>query len=132
MRLRVVAAAISDESGRWLLADRPPGRHLAGLFEFPGGKVEPGESDAAALTRELAEELAIDCEVGALLSEVEHCYPERTVHLLLYRARIIRGTPAPQEGQQLRWVSADAMRSLPMPPADGPLVEALAESATKR
>jgi len=128
--LRVVAAAISDGRGRWLLADRPPGRHLAGLFEFPGGKVEADETDAAALARELREELGIECEIGSLVSEVQHDYPERSVHLLLYQAQIVRGTPRPREGQRLQWATAQAMRALPMPPADGPLVEALSVLVT--
>ncbi|MEM1025595.1 MAG: (deoxy)nucleoside triphosphate pyrophosphohydrolase [Myxococcota bacterium] len=123
--IRVVAAAIVDTEGRWLLADRPPGRHLAGLFEFPGGKVEPGESDQTALVRELEEELGITCEIGSLLSELTHHYPERSVHLLLYRAQIARGRPTPREGQRLEWATTLQMRVLPMPPADGPFIDAL-------
>lgn len=123
----VAAAALIDGEGRVLLTERPAGKSLAGLWEFPGGKFESGETPEAALVRELKEELAIDVAASDLapLTFASHGY--ETMHLLmpLFLCRTWRGAPAPVEGQALRWVRADEMRVLPMPPADVPLVERL-------
>ena len=123
----VVAAALIDADGRVLLAERPPGKPMAGLWEFPGGKVRPDETPEAALIRELAEELAIDTKASCLapLTFASHAY--ETMHLLmpLYVCRRWWGTVQPQEGQRLAWVRAPALRQYPMPPADQPLVATL-------
>ncbi|MDA8870862.1 (deoxy)nucleoside triphosphate pyrophosphohydrolase [Rhizobiaceae bacterium] len=123
----VVACALVDADGRVLLAQRPKGKAMAGLWEFPGGKVDAGESPEAALIRELAEELGIETKAACLapLSFASHAY--ETFHLMmpLYVCRRWWGTPQPLEGQALKWVRPKAMRDLPMPPADVPLIAAL-------
>ncbi|QNT71078.1 8-oxo-dGTP diphosphatase MutT [Defluviicoccus vanus] len=126
-RLLVVAAALVDLDGRVLLAQRPAGKSLAGLWEFPGGKVKDGETPEAALVRELKEEIGIDITESCLapFTFASHTYP--TFHLLmpLYLCRVWRGTPTPSEGQPLKWVRPLDMRHYPMPPADIPLVAML-------
>mgnify|MGYP001039794541 CR=1 FL=1 len=129
--LRVVAAVLSSE-GRILLTQRPPGKHLAGLWEFPGGKVEPDESDEAALRRELREELGVQSRVKGLVAEIVHDYPEKRVHLLLYDAEITAGRPEPKDASDLAWFMLEELRTLPMPDADAPLIEALAQRGTKQ
>ena len=123
--LMVVAAALVDADGRVLLQERPAGKPMAGLWEFPGGKIEAGESPEAALIRELKEELDIDTEMAclapatfasAILDDGRHLI------LLLYVCRKWRGLPRPMEGGALRWEYPAAMFSLPMPPADLPLI----------
>ena len=125
--LLVAAVALVDADGRVLLARRPEGKAMAGLWEFPGGKVGTGESPEAALVRELAEELAIDITRSCLapLTFASHAYDD--VHLLmpLYVCRVWRGMPTPCEGQELRWLYPKAMADLAMPPADAPLVAML-------
>lgn len=125
----VVACALIDADGRVLLSQRPADKTLGGLWEFPGGKVEPGESPEAALIRELREELTIDTEEACLapLTFASHAY--ETFHLLmpLYVCRRWRGSPEGHEGQVLKWVRPKEMRSYPMPPADLPLVTVLIE-----
>ena len=125
--LLVAAVALIDGDGRVLLARRPEGKALAGLWEFPGGKVGPGETPEAALIRELREELGIDVHESCLapLSFASHAY--ETFHLLmpLYVCRVWKGVVTPREGQRLRWVRPSALAELPMPPADKPLVAAL-------
>ncbi len=123
----VVAAMLIDGNGRVLAAERPPGKSLAGLWEFPGGKVEPGETPEAALVRELEEELGIavapgDCEPLAFAS---HGYGD--FHLLMpcWIVRRWAGAPAGRQGQALRWVTPAELAVLPMPPADAPLLVAL-------
>jgi 8-oxo-dGTP diphosphatase len=130
MNLRVVlvaAVALIDADGRVLLARRPPGKAMAGLWEFPGGKVEPGETPEAALIRELAEELGIDVKTACLapLTFASHGY--ETFHLLipLYVCRRWTGTPAAREGQDLAWVAPARLANYPMPPADKPLIPML-------
>jgi 8-oxo-dGTP diphosphatase len=126
MRLvHVVAAALVAEDGRVLLAQRPAGKSLAGLWEFPGGKLEPGETPEAALARELDEELGI--RVGPLIpfTFVSHAMDDFHLVMLLYWCRAWAGEPTGRDGQALRWERAEAMAQLPMPPADGPLVAAL-------
>jgi 8-oxo-dGTP diphosphatase len=123
----VVACALIDADGRVLLAQRPEGKTLAGLWEFPGGKVELGETPETSLIRELEEELGIITKAACLapLSFASHAY--ETFHLLmpLYICRRFEGNPTPREGQQLKWVRAKDLRQFAMPPADEPLVAAL-------
>jgi len=120
----VVVAAVIEDDGRFLLTLRPKGTHLADHWEFPGGKCEPGETHAAALARELREELDIDASVGALVHSIAHTYPERTVELHFYACGY-RGAPRPMIGQQMRWVARDALASLPFPEADRDLIRLL-------
>lgn len=123
----VAAVALVDADGRVLLAQRPPGKSMAGLWEFPGGKVDAGETPEAALVRELKEELGIDTAESCLapIAFASHSY--ETFHLLmpLYVARVWKGTPTPMEGQQLAWVKPVRMGDYPMPPADIPLIPIL-------
>ena len=125
--LTVVAVALLDTDHRILLAQRPTGKSMAGLWEFPGGKVEPGETPEAALVRELQEELGIDVRASCLapLTFASHSY--ETFHLLmpLYVCRSWRGKVTPREGQRIAWVTAQALRDYPMPPADAPLIPIL-------
>lgn len=125
--LLVAAAALLDKEGRVLLTQRPAGKSLAGAWEFPGGKVEGGETPEWALVRELKEELAIDVAASDLtpLTFASHTY--ETMHLLmpLFACRRWAGAPSPMEDQALRWVHPEEMRGLEMPPADVPLVEFL-------
>lgn len=123
--IHVVAAALVDADGRVLLAQRPEGKSLAGLWEFPGGKLEPGESPEAALARELEEELGITAPQLAPFTFVSFAYPEFHLVMLLYWCRAWTGVPHGRDGQALRWEWPVAMPALPMPPADVPLVEAL-------
>ena len=123
--IHVVAAALVDGDGRVLLAQRPEGKSLAGLWEFPGGKLEPGESPEAALERELAEELGIAAPDLAPFTFVSFAYPDFHLVMLLYWCRAWAGQPEGRDGQALRWERPAAMPGLPMPPADVPLVEAL-------
>jgi 8-oxo-dGTP diphosphatase len=119
----VVACALVDADGRVLLAKRPPGKPLAGLWEFPGGKVETGETPEAALIRELKEELDIDVTAKCLapLSFASHSYPEFHLLMPLYVCRRWEGDIAPLQGQQLAWVRAQKLADYAMPPADEPL-----------
>ena len=125
--LLVAAVALIDADGRVLLAQRPPGKSLAGLWEFPGGKVETGETPEAALIRELAEELGIDTKESCLapLTFASHAYPEFHLLMPLYACRRWSGTPTPREGQTLAWVRVAQLGNYPMPPADKPLIAML-------
>jgi 8-oxo-dGTP diphosphatase len=125
--LLVVAAALIDADGRVLLARRPPGKSMAGLWEFPGGKIADGETPEAALVRELKEELGIDLAHACLapLTFASHRYPDFHLLMPLYAARNWAGTPAPREGQELAWVWPLKLSDYPMPPADVPLVAML-------
>ncbi|WP_375464078.1 (deoxy)nucleoside triphosphate pyrophosphohydrolase [uncultured Methylobacterium sp.] len=122
--LLVVAVALVDGDGRVLVSERPPGKPLAGLWEFPGGKVEPGEQPEATLIRELAEEIDIRVEAPCLapLTFASHAYPDFHLLMPLYVCRRWSGTPCPLEGQALRWVRPRGLRDLAMPPADAPLI----------
>lgn len=122
--LLVAACALVDQDGRILLAQRPEGKSLAGLWEFPGGKVEPGETPEETLIRELEEELGIKTKIACLapLTFASHSY--ETFHLLmpLYVCRRYEGIPRGAEGQAIKWVKPQALRDYPMPPADEPLI----------
>ena len=128
-RLLVSAVALVDADGRVLVAKRPEGKSLAGLWEFPGGKVEEGERPEAALIRELKEELGIDVTESCLapLTFASHTYPDFHLLMPLYVCRKWKGIPHGLEGQELKWVPAKALRELPMPPADLPLIPHLEE-----
>ncbi|WP_044006205.1 8-oxo-dGTP diphosphatase MutT [Jannaschia sp. CCS1] len=125
--LLVSAVALIDAEGRLLLAQRPEGKSMAGLWEFPGGKVEDGETPEQALIRELQEELGIDTWESCLapLTFASHAY--ETFHLLmpLFACRKWNGIPQSREGQTLKWVRAADLRDYPMPPADIPLIPIL-------
>ena len=125
--LLVVAAALADEEGRVLLQQRAAGRHMAGLWEFPGGKVEHGERPEAALCRELHEELGIEVDEAALTPAAFASAElgERHLLLLLYLCRRWAGTPRPLDAAALRWARPEEMPALPMPPADEPLIPLL-------
>ncbi|GEP00489.1 (deoxy)nucleoside triphosphate pyrophosphohydrolase [Methylobacterium haplocladii] len=127
--LLVVAVALVDPDGRVLLAQRPPGKQLAGLWEFPGGKVEPGERPEETLIRELTEELGITVEEPCLapLTFASHAYPDFHLLMPLYICRRWQGTPRSMEGQALKWVRPGALRDMPMPPADAPLIPFLVD-----
>ena len=125
----VVAGVISDVRGRVLLARRTRGRDLAGLWEFPGGKREPGESPEAALARELREELGIEAAVGAPVLRVPQRYPHKRIVLDVRRIAAFHGTPRGLDGQALAWVPPHKLPDYPMPPADRPVVAALRQPA---
>ena len=120
----VVVAAVIERDGRFLVARRLSGTHLAGLWEFPGGKVATAETHEAALEREIAEE--IGCRISQLreIYRASHAYPERTVELYFYRGEL-HGAPQPMLGQELRWITREEFAALAFPPADGQLISRL-------
>jgi 8-oxo-dGTP diphosphatase len=122
--LLVAACALVDADGRVLLAQRPPGKQLAGLWEFPGGKVEPGETPEQCIIRELHEEIGIETEIPCLapLTFASHSYDDFHLLMPLFVCRRFRGIAQPREGQALKWVRPKQMRDYPMPPADAPLI----------
>ena len=119
-----VVAAVIERDGRILIARRPTGRHLEGLWEFPGGKRGAGESAEAALVREIREELDAAVTVGELLETVEWAYPEKTVRLQFFRCDLA-GEPRPVEGQEIAWVRPTELRDYAFPPADAALIARL-------
>ena len=123
----VSAVALVDADGRVLLAQRPEGKAMAGLWEFPGGKINPGETPETALIRELAEELGIDVAASCLapFTFASHSYPEFHLLMPLYVCRKWSGIPVAREGQRLTWVRPARLGDYPMPPADAPLVAML-------
>jgi 8-oxo-dGTP diphosphatase len=127
--LLVVAAALIDVDGRVLIAKRPEGKQLAGLWEFPGGKLGPGERPEDALIRELKEELDIAVKAPCLapLTFASHAYDDFHLLMPLYVSRKWEGFVRPMEGQEVTWVRAKALRDYPMPPADAPLIPALVD-----
>jgi len=123
----VSAAALIDPDGRVLLAQRPEGKSMAGLWEFPGGKIEPGETPEAALIRELYEELGIETWESCLapLPFASHTYDDFHLLMPLFACRKWQGTPMSREGQSLKWTQPSRLRDFPMPPADVPLIPIL-------
>ena len=127
--LLVVAVALVDEDNRILIAQRPEGKNLAGLWEFPGGKLEAGERPEVALIRELEEELGIKTKEACLapLTFASHAYDDFHLLMPLYICRRWEGVPQSREGQALKWVRAGVLRDYPMPPADLPLIAPLVD-----
>lgn len=121
----VVAAALYDAAGSVLIAQRPPGKHLAGRWEFPGGKVAAGESEDAALTRELREELGIEVHAGRPLMRLMHDYEDRSVELSLWIVERFSGVPRALDGQLLKWVPPARLAGEDLLEADRPFVAAL-------
>jgi 8-oxo-dGTP diphosphatase len=126
----VVVAAVIEAGDRFLVTRRQPGVHLAGLWEFPGGKIAAGEAHDAALRRELLEELDVGVEVGERIFQTAHSYDDRTVELHFYRCSL-EGRPRPLLGQEMRWVARDELPSLGFPPADAELIQLLTKSAAR-
>jgi len=120
----VVLAGVVERDGRFLVSRRLKGTHLADLWEFPGGKCEPGESHEVCLAREFREELDVDIEVGPELLTTEHVYPEKTVRLHFRRCGL-RGEPQPMLGQEMRWITRDELQTLSFPEADRDLIRML-------
>lgn len=136
--MTVVVAAVIEDNHRaasdgpgpmpaFLVTRRQPGVHLAGMWEFPGGKIHPGEAHGAALQRELREELDVELEVHECVYQTVHAYPERTVELYFYRCSL-KGVPRPLLGQEMRWVPRGELHSLGFPLADTELIELLTKS----
>jgi mutator protein MutT len=126
----VVVAAVIEDADRFLVTRRQPGVHLEGLWEFPGGKIDGQETHADALRREMREELHADVEVGDLVLETMHGYPEKTVTLCFYRCRLL-GTPRPLLGQEMRWVPRAELSTLGFPAADETLITLLSQTAER-
>lgn len=122
--LLVAACALVDTDGRVLIAQRPEGKQLAGLWEFPGGKMEPGETAEETVVRELAEELGIETKTTCLapLTFASHAYDDFNLLMPLFVCRRFWGFPQPREHQALKWVWPNKLRDYPMPPADAPLI----------
>jgi len=125
--LLVVAAVLCDRAGRVLIAQRPAGRHMAGRWEFPGGKVGVREGEREALVRELREELGIELLHATPFMRTAHAYDDRTVELSLWRVERFNGTPQPLDGQQLKWVAPAGLADEDLLEADRPFVAALRE-----
>jgi len=123
--IEVAAALIRDTAGRYLITQRRRGSHLEGLWEFPGGKQEVGESPEACLKRELAEELSASFAVGEKFTTIRWEYPDRTVILHFFRCRLESGTIEPRESQTMAWVAAERLDEFDFPPADRELVARL-------
>ena len=124
----VVTAAVIEEDGRFLVTQRPRGVHLEGLWEFPGGKCEEGESHTRSLEREILEELDAPVVIGRELFSVVHTYADRIVELHFFASRLA-GRPRAVLGQQMKWVTREELRTLPFPPADEELIEILTASS---
>lgn len=124
----VVTAAVIERDGRYLVTRRLRGTHLEGVWEFPGGKCDAGESLAACLEREIAEELDTNVRIGAEVHQAAHAYPERIVELHFFRCELL-GEPRGVQGQEMRWVARHELASLEFPPADAELIAILARDA---
>lgn len=120
-----VVAGLVFRQGRLLITQRRPGDHLGGLWEFPGGKVESGETPTEGLRRELREELEAEVKVGDLIAEVAHAYPERRVHIQFFRCRLLCGEPVPRHCAAVAWVTPTELDRYPFPAADARLLERL-------
>ena len=118
-----VVAALIVRDGKLLIARRPDGKHMAGRWEFPGGKIEPGESPEAALERELTEELGISAHAGRIYHAIHHSYPEKDILLLFYRCRLLQGEPQAIEEAEVRWIEERELRAFDWAEADGPLID---------
>jgi 8-oxo-dGTP diphosphatase len=127
--VHVVAGVLTDTSGRVLLAQRPAGKHLAGGWEFPGGKLEPGENRFEGLKRELLEELGVILDTATPLIRLHHSYPDRDIDLDVWLVTEFLGEPAGRESQSLRWCPRDELRQAGLLPADMPVIEALLAGA---
>ena len=123
--IRVVAAALYDAQGRVLLAERPAGKHMAGRWEFPGGKIEPGESERQALARELHEELGIEVSDAHRVLVLRHDYAERRVEISMWVVERYAGEPRGLDGQRLKWVAPERLPDEDVLEADRPFIEAL-------
>ncbi|KEQ13917.1 hypothetical protein GZ77_16855 [Endozoicomonas montiporae] len=123
--MHVAVAVIRGEDGRILIAKRPDDKHMGGLWEFPGGKVEPDEDFKTALNRELQEELDISVSQFEPLITIQHRYPEKTVLLDTWKVSGVQGTPKGNEGQEVQWVEPEQLTTLSFPPANGPIVNAV-------
>ncbi len=122
-----VVAALIVRDGRLMIAQRPAGKHMAGKWEFPGGKIEKGETPEHALERELLEELGVKTRTGRIYHAIHHTYPEKDVLLLFYRSRLIEGEPKPIEEADIRWIKEDELHGFDWAEADHPLIELIAE-----
>jgi len=127
--LLVVAAALYHRDGRILIAERPPGKHMAGRWEFPGGKVAPGESEADALTRELREELGVEVTASRPFMRLRHAYDDRDVELSMWIVESFHGEPQSLDGQRLKWVRPGGLADEDILEADFPFVKALQDRA---
>ena len=125
MKIVEVAAGLIRHKGRYLIARRKPGVHLAGFWEFPGGKREPGESLEECLQRELFEELSVRIEIPLPFKTIRHDYADKRVELHFFRCTIESGQAMPLDCAEIRWVSPDEMGALTFPPADQPIIEAI-------
>lgn len=124
----VVVAAVIEEGGRFLVARRLAGTHLAGYWEFPGGKVHEGETHEAALRREVSEELNVGISNARRIFHTAHAYPERSVELHFYRGELT-AEPQPMLGQELRWITREEFAGLEFPPADAELIDGLVNAS---
>ncbi len=124
MKAIEVVAAVIERQGKVLITRRPAGAHLGGLWEFPGGKPQPGETSEEALRREIREELGAEVSVGELIEAADWAYPDRRLRLSFFRCRL-RGEPRPLEGQELAWVAPADLGRYAFPPADAALIERL-------
>ena len=124
--IAVVAALIVKE-GKLLIAQRPVGKHMAGKWEFPGGKIEKGETPEQALERELSEELGVRTKTGRIYHAIHHSYPEKEILLLFYRSRLLEGEPSPIEEADIRWIDEGELRGFDWAEADDPLIDLIAE-----
>jgi mutator protein MutT len=124
----VVVAAVVERNGRFLVTRRLDGTHLAGCWEFPGGKVHEGETHEAALAREISEELNAGIANLRKIFQTAHTYPERTVELHFFRGELM-GDPEPMLGQAVRWIARDEFTSMDFPPADAELIDGLVHAS---
>lgn len=124
----VVVAAVIETGGRFLVTRRPRGVHLEGVWEFPGGKCDPGEPLQDGLARELREELDVASKAREEIFTTTHAYPDRTIELHFFRCELL-GEPRPQLGQEMRWVTREELKGLDFPPADAELIQTLTRDA---